>query len=64
MLDSYIKSYSKIEWEDVQVIHDIMPLLVLDAPYQHEIVGVEKRIFDQEETVIGYNLSFDMDFMR
>lgn len=64
MLDSYIKSYSKVEWEDVQAIYGIMPLVVLDAPYQYEIAGVEKGIFDQVETVIGYNLSFDMDFMR
>lgn len=64
LMNTYVKPYFTEEWPGAQAIHGISPEMVKDAPYLHEIIADIKAIFDATELIIGYNITFDVDFLK
>lgn len=56
LLNTYVKPYIKSSGKAAQLVNGI------EAPYLHEIIAEIKGIFESAETIIGYNVSFDLSF--
>lgn len=63
LFNSYIRPYLKTQWPGAQRINHITPEMVQDAPYLHEVAPRIRGIFRAAELVIGYNTSFDLEFL-
>lgn len=63
LINSYVKPYYNLLWEEAQRINNISPDMVADAPELHELVPKLKGIFESCDTIIGYNTLFDLSFL-
>lgn len=63
LINSYVKPYYNSLWEQAQRINNISPDMVADAPELHELVPKLKGIFESCDTIIGYNILFDLSFL-
>lgn len=64
LFNSLIRPHLLTSWDDAMEINHITPEMVKDAP---EIVDVRRQIqdiFDNADTIIGYNTWFDLEFLR
>lgn len=64
LYNTYVKPYFMTSWEDAERVHGITPEMVENAPYPHEILADAKAIFTSAELIIGYNMLFDIGFLR
>ena len=64
IFNSYVKPYCHSTWEESGQIHGIKPEDVSNAPYMHEITPILKSILENANVIIGYNVSFDLDFLK
>lgn len=64
LLNTFVHPIFNKEWSDAMDIHGITPEMVADAPYPDAIVPILKGIFESAHTVIGYNIDFDLGFIR
>ena len=63
LINSYVKPYYNSLWEQAQRINNISPDMVADAPELHELVPKLKGIYESCDTIIGYNILFDLAFI-
>ena len=64
LLDSYVKPIHNDSWSSAQKIHGISPEMVKDSPVFSDIKEQVKNIIRNADLLIGYNLSFDLGFIR
>lgn len=64
LLNSYVKPYFNIEWTEAMKVNGIKPEMVENAPYPHELIPLVRDIFSSSDTWIGYNINFDLAFLR
>ena len=64
LLNSYVKPIHTNSWDSAQKIHGISPEMVKDAPVFNDIKEQVKNIIRNADLLIGYNLSFDLGFIR
>ena len=64
ILDTLVKPERKLAWPDAQAVNGISPAMVANAPSKSEVSDMLKGFFDGGTLVVGYNVSFDMGFMR
>ena len=63
ILDQYFKPKIR-EWPEAERINGIGPEMVKDAPRFSSMLPEVQGIFDRAKVLIGYNLSFDLGFLR
>ena len=59
LLNTYVKPISCTHWEDAERIHGISPDMVKNAPSADKVAAIVKKIFDNADKIIGYNVGFD-----
>lgn len=64
ILDTLVRPSSHTSWEQAMAINHITPEMVADAPTLEELRPRLERIFHDAESVVGYNVSFDLGFLR
>lgn len=63
LFDSYFKP-CVLSWDDAQRVNGISPEMVKDAPGISEKIAEINEIMFQADKIIGYNVGFDLDFLR
>ena len=61
---SLIHPYGRKSWPEAQRVNHITPRMVRDAPSVYEIRDRVNGILSHARLFIGYNVSFDLDFLR
>lgn len=64
LLNEYVKPYYTDTWVAAQVVNQISPGMVENAPYLHELVSKIRGIFNSADVWIAYNADFDLGFVR
>lgn len=64
LYNSYIKPIIAERWDDAQRINNISPEMVKGAPSIIEEMPKINAILAAAKTIIGYNTSFDLDFLE
>lgn len=64
LFNEYIKPIQKTSWRKAQAIHHITPAKVKDKPNFYFYKEQVKKIFQQADLLIGYNLEFDLKFLK
>lgn len=64
LLHSYIKPVRRKTWKSAQKIHGISSEMVKDAPVFAEIKSELQKIFDKADLIVGYNVNFDINFLK
>lgn len=64
LFSDYIKPAHRRKWDDAMRIHGITPDMVRGKRKFDEIKDEVKEIFNRAELVVGYNLSFDLGFLK
>ena len=62
LFDSYFKPCAK-SWTEAQYINNISPEMVHNAPTISEKITEINEIIAQANKIVGYNISFDIDFL-
>jgi len=63
LYDGYFKPFAT-SWKEAQRIHGISPEMVEDAPRISDKLVEINSILSQAECIIGYNVDFDINFLR
>lgn len=63
LYDGYFKPFAE-SWKEAQRVHGISPEMVEDAPRLSEKLVEINSILCQAECIIGYNVDFDVNFLR
>lgn len=63
VLNTYVRPIWTFRWVTAQHINGISPEMVADAPTMEELLPKLRGIFAAAREVIGYNTSFDLDFL-
>lgn len=63
LFNEYFKPVLHEEWTNSEKVHGISPTMVLDKKPLSDFSNEIKKIFDNAEHLIGYNLEFDLDFI-
>lgn len=63
LFNEYFKPVLHEEWTNSEKVHGISPAMVLDKKPLSDFSDEIKKIFDNAEHLIGYNLEFDLDFI-
>ena len=63
LFNSYFKPCAK-SWADAQRVNGISPEMVQGAPSISEKIAEINEIMTQADKIIGYNTSFDLDFLN
>ena len=61
--DKYFKPKEITEWKDAEAVNGISPEMVKDAPFIDSELDTLNKIFAEAEAIIGYNTSFDIQFL-
>lgn len=64
LYDKYIKPIRNKRWDAAERIHHISPEMVETAPTIEEERERIQAILEQSNTIIGYNVYFDLDFIE
>ena len=64
LLDTYLKPKNATSWPGAQAVHGITPDIVADAPDFSQYKKQVEQIIRGADLLIGYNLSFDLGFVR
>ena len=64
IIDTLVRPEKNREWPEAQAVNGISPAMVANAPTQSQVSGMVSRFFDGNTLIVGYNVSFDMGFMR
>lgn len=62
--DTETTGLSFLNWEQAQAVNGIAPEMVEDCLTIEEYRSTIQRIFDNADTVLGYNVNFDVGFLR
>ena len=63
MFDSYFRPCAS-SWDDAQAVNGISPDMVQNAPHISDRIAEINGILASAGTIIGYNTSFDLDFLE
>ena len=63
LLNSYVKPCLHESWDNATQINGITPEMVRDAPRPEDLIPVVKGIFASADTLIAYNIDFDLGFL-
>lgn len=63
MFDSYFRPCAS-SWDDARAVNGISPDMVQDAPRISDRIAEINGILASAGTIIGYNTSFDLDFLE
>ena len=63
LFDSYFKPFVK-SWKEAERINNITPEMVQNAPTFSEKVAEINEIISHAKTIIGYNIEFDVEFLK
>ena len=64
LLESYIKPAFRTSWKNAEQVNRITPSDVIGAPTALELAPKIKEIFDKADIICGYNVGFDIDFVK
>lgn len=64
LFDEYIKPTVHSEWKAAEAVNHITPEMVSDCLRIEERINELQAIFDNVNTVIGYNTDFDIQFLK
>ncbi len=64
LYSSFIKPIHHKEWPNAQKINGISPEMVNDAPTLRQAKKEIQELFDNAQLVVGYNVSFDIGFVK
>lgn len=64
LLSTYVKPTHTDAWPEAEAINKIGPAMVADAPTFDEIRARVSEIIRSADLLVGYNLSFDLGFIR
>lgn len=64
LLNSYVKPRCHTSWSEAEAVNGITPEMVADAPAPEDLIPVVKGIFASADTIIAYNSSLDLLFLR
>jgi len=63
LFNEYLKPVRKTEWKQAESIHGISPDMVKDKKSLVDFKDQIQELMNQADTIIGYNLSFDLSFL-
>ena len=64
LFNAYIRPEKITEWPEAQAVNHIAPEMVTDKPSIQHWRARLNEIFSQAEVIVGYNLPFDLSFLR
>ena len=64
LINTYVKPYWTINWDEAARVNGITKEMLEDAPYPHQIIPRIKGIFESAETLVAYNIDFDLGMLR
>ena len=64
LFNEYMKPTHTYSWEQAQAVNGIASEMVEDCLTIEEYRSTIQRIFDKADTVLGYNVNFDVGFLR
>lgn len=64
LFSSLIKPRKKRTWPEAEAINGISPAMVKNAPTLNEVADNIRRCLCTGKLIVGYNVSFDVDFLR
>lgn len=64
ILDTYVCPSHTKEWTQAMAVHHITPDKVKNAPTAMELAPKIRDIFESVDTVVGYNVSFDIRMVK
>lgn len=64
LLNEYVRPRFNTEWEAAYEIHGISPEMVANEETIDELLPVLNHIIGSAELIVGYNLDFDLSFLR
>lgn len=64
LFHEYFNPSKTTEWKNAEQIHGISPEDVADKPYINEYTDRIQNIISCAEIIVGYNISFDVGFLR
>lgn len=64
LFESYVHPYERREWPKAERVNGISPEMVRDAPSMAELRPDIDRALKDAELIIGYNVGFDLSFLR
>ena len=64
LINTYVKPTQAKAWPRASRVNGITPETVKDAPTFSEIRAEVQKIFDEHDYLVGYNVFFDIDFLR
>lgn len=63
LFSSYLKPGNRKHWPAAERVNHISYEMVKDAPTFRQVRGKIQSIFNKAKLIVGYNLSFDLDFL-
>lgn len=64
LFNEYVRPTGITEWPEAEGIHGISPAMVADKPTIEEYEPTLNRIIGAAKLIVGYNVEFDLDFLR
>lgn len=64
LFNEYFKPKSKEAWPEAEAVNGISPNMVKDAPYIESKADQLRKIFENADLVVAYNLPFDENFIN
>lgn len=64
LFNEYIRPGQKAEWPEAEKVNQISPEMIADKPTIQHWLPQLNEIFSQAEVIVGYNLPFDLGFLR
>jgi len=64
LMNVYIRPTRHDRWVNAMYINGITPQMVSDAPLIESVSEEIAQLFDQAEVIIGYNVEFDLAFLK
>lgn len=64
LIDDFFRPKTVTEWPEAQSIHGISPDAVAQCPHIDSCIPRVNEILSNAKLIVGYNMGFDLDFIR
>ncbi len=64
LINDYFRPKDIAEWPEAQEIHGISPEMVANSPFIEDCISRINAIFANAKLIVGYNMGFDLSFIR